>query len=75
MPQLMIVVAAGVAAYAGYRWFQKQLDRSEGAMRHAEGELRRAAEAKAGQPGAAAKDLGALEWDESSGAYRPKQVN
>ena len=71
----MIVVAAGVAAYAGYRWFQKQMDRSEGAVRQAEAELRRAAEAKAGQAGAEAKDLGALVWDEASGTYRPKRVN
>ncbi len=74
MPQLMIVVAAGVAAYAGYRWIQKQMERSEGAMRQAEAELRRAAEVKASRPGMEARDLGALEWDEATGTYRPKRA-
>jgi len=71
VPQLMIVVAAGVAAYAGYRWFQRQVARADEATREATAELRRQAEARAGEP----KDLGALEWDEAAGAYRPKRPN
>jgi hypothetical protein len=74
MPQLMIVMAAGVAAYAGYRWFQKQMDRAEAAAREAESELRRRSTTPSGDgaPGAP-KDLGALEWDEATGTYRPKR--
>lgn len=69
MPQIMIVVAAGFAAYAGYRWFQKQVERSDATTQAARADRQR--EAGAGAP----KDLGALEWDEASGAYRPKRPN
>lgn len=71
MPQIMIALAAGVAAYAGYRWVQKQFVRAEDAARAAEADVRRQAETRASVP----KDLGTLEWDESAGAYRPKRMN
>ena len=66
MPQLLFAVAVGVAAYAGFRWAERQLGRAEDAAAEAANEAERAA-------GMAPKDLGALEWDESAGAYRPKR--
>lgn len=74
MPQVLIVLAAGAAAYAGYRWYQKQIERHDTETRRAEAEARRRA-AEAVGPGGDAKDLGQLEWDDSTGAYRPKRVN
>jgi hypothetical protein len=69
MPPLIVVVAAGVAAYAGYRWFSKQIVSPEDAA--AVGAKTGAGATSAQQ----AKDLGTLEWDEAAGAYRPKSVN
>jgi hypothetical protein len=63
----MFAVAAGVAAYAGYRWLQRQLERLDEGRRDATGATR--ADRGAGDP----KDLGALEWDEETGAYRPRR--
>lgn len=67
MPQLVLLFGVGAGLVAGYKWLSREV------QRHAE-----AAEAvrernRQAQAGAAARDLGALEWDEATGAYRPKQ--
>ncbi|MDZ4842421.1 MAG: hypothetical protein SH859_09810 [Hyphomicrobium aestuarii] len=70
MPPLIVVVAAGVAAYAGYRWLAKQIASPDDAA------ARVGAKAAAGAASVLqAKDLGTLEWDEAAGAYRPKSMN
>jgi hypothetical protein len=66
MPQLIGLALAGAALYAGFRRLSKELRRAAEAAERTRGELRR----RAGE-GTAAKDLGALEWDEKAGVYRP----
>jgi hypothetical protein len=68
MPQLIALALLGAGAIAGYRWFSRQVEGARAAAERAESELRRAAEAAAGQP----KDLGALEWDAANGVYKPR---
>lgn len=69
MPQLIALMVAGAGLYAGYKWVARQLTQAaEDAARAREDLAKRAAEA-AGAP----KDLGALEWDEKSGVYKPAQ--
>ena len=69
MPQLLLLVAAGAGLYTGYRWVSREVARAMEAAARAQDDVRnRAANASGGGP----RDLGALEWDETSGAYRPK---
>jgi hypothetical protein len=65
MPQLIALALIGAGLYAGYRWVVRT-KASLAEMRRAEDELRRRA---AG--GALEKDMGALEYDNASGVYRP----
>jgi hypothetical protein len=65
MPQLIALALIGAGLYAGYRWVVRT-KASLAEMRRAEDELRRRA---AG--GALEKDMGALEYDSTSGVYRP----
>lgn len=67
MPQLVILLGVGAGVVAGYKWLSREVQRQAEASR-ARDERRREAAA-----GSAARDLGALEWDEASGAYRPKR--
>ena len=70
MPQIVIVMLAGAGLYAGYRWIARQISgAAQAAERAAEDLRRRAREATSGVP----KDLGALEWDENAGVYKPKR--
>ena len=67
MPQLLVFVAAGIGLFNAYKWLSREADKAVEAARRAQDEaVRRTA---AVPP---VKDLGALVWDEASGAYRPK---
>lgn len=74
MPQLLIAAVVGIAAYAGYRWFDRQLTgrQATAANRVAEQQRRREAGADEAGGGGMPKDLGALDWDETAKAYRPR---
>jgi hypothetical protein len=67
MPQLIGLALAGAALYAGYKQLSKVLRRAAQAAELARAELRR----RAGENTSGPKDLGALEWDEKAGVYRP----
>lgn len=69
MPPLIILAAAGVGLYAGFKLFSKFMEQARMPSRkHAESHAKRGQPVKVG-----AKDLGELEWDEKSGAYVPKK--
>lgn len=70
MPQLLFMVAVGAGVYSAYKWIAGEAEKAAVAARRAQEELRRHAES--GRTGSVPKDLGALVWDEKSGAYRPK---
>ena len=68
MPQLIILAAVGLGAYAGYRWVRAKgreavLKASRAAARPA---------ASAGMPSDRARNAGDLVWDEEKGVYRPR---
>lgn len=68
MPQLILLAVAGVGLYAGYKWVTRQArDATDAAMR-AQENLRQRAKNDMRD----AKNLGPLEWDEATKAYRPK---
>jgi hypothetical protein len=67
MPQLIALAVAGAGLYAGYRWVSRQIGRVREEAHRAEEELRRRAAAARGPV-----DLGALEFDEVNGVYRPR---
>ncbi len=67
MPQLVLLLGVGAGLVAGYKWVSREVERQKEAAR-ARAEAQRTANAER-----SAKDLGTLEWDEASGAYRPKQ--
>jgi hypothetical protein len=69
MPQLFALALLGAGAIAGYRWLARQAEAARVVAERAEAELRRASEAATGTP----KDLGRLEWDASSGVYKPRE--
>ena len=65
MPQVIALAFLGAGLYAGYRWLARVAgDIGEG-MRRTEDELAQKA------AGRIEKDLGALEFDQASGVYRP----
>ncbi len=64
MPQVVALAVLGAGLYAGVRWVSRQVDRIQEEARKAEAELKR----RASEP----KDLGALEYDEGTGVYRPR---
>jgi hypothetical protein len=71
MPQVVFAVIAGAGFYAATRWFARALEAQEELTR------RRAHDATQHSGGRAAgpRDLGALEWDERAGVYRPRTTN
>ena len=65
MPQVFVLALVGAGLYAGYRWYERTTKAVAAEIQRAQDELRR----RAG--GVLEKDLGALEYDPSSGVYRP----
>ena len=61
MPQLIVLVVAGTAAYVGYKWLKKHNQRMTQS---------RAPAQQASRSGP--RDLGKLEWDEANSVYRPR---
>ena len=69
MPQVIALALLGAGLYAGYRWLARAASDIGAEMRHSETEPAKTA------PGRIEKDLGALEYDPSSGVYRPAKRN
>ena len=69
MPQFLLLMIAGAGAIAGARWAAKQLDRLAAEAQQAAAEAERRAQA---QRAGSARDLGTLEFDPSSGQYKPR---
>ena len=67
MPQLLVFVAAGIGLFNAYKWLSREADKAVEAARQARD---KATPTTTSVP--PVKDLGALVWDEASGAYRPK---
>ena len=70
MPQVLVLMAAGVGLYTAYKWIAREAERASAAADRGREELRRAAR---GGSALGPKDLGELVWDETAGAYRPKR--
>lgn len=64
MPQLLLIAAAGIGAYAGYRWLRGKV--REGALKEGREAARQATRSDA------AREAGDLVWDEKAGVYRPR---
>ena len=69
MPHVLALLIAGAGLYAGYKWVSRALADAQEATRLRESELREAMARGRGAP----KDLGTLEYDPETGAYRPRQ--
>ncbi len=68
MPQVVLALIASAGFYAASRWFARAIEAQEDlARRRAKDSTQRAGGRTAGP-----KDLGALEWDERAGVYRPR---
>ena len=67
VPQFFVLALVGAGLYAGYRWLTQATQQITVDVRTAEEELRRRA------AGALEKDMGALEYDPTTGVYRPTQ--
>ncbi len=72
MPPLVLFVIAGVGCYAGYKLLAKLVEQAQTPSRSETDRIRREAMAAATARTAATRDLGALEWDETTGVYRPR---
>jgi len=68
MPQLIVIALIGAGFYAAYRWMRQASDAIAAELNRAEDDLRRRA---AG--GRIEKDLGRLEYDPTTGVYRPQK--
>lgn len=62
MPQLLLLAAAGIGAYAGYRWLRAKVRND--VLKHGR------AAAKRATPSDAAREAGDLVRDEKTGVYR-----
>ena len=67
MPQVIALALLGAGLFAGYRWFKRTTREIAAQMQRAEEELRQEAASRI------ERNLGALEYDPSSGVYRPAQ--
>jgi hypothetical protein len=67
MPQVIALALLGAGLYAGYRWFTRTTPEIAAPMQRAEEEFRQEAASRI------EKNLGALEYDPSSGVYRPAE--
>ena len=66
MPHLIAVALVGAGLYAGYRWFLRPTNAVTAEVERVQDEVRRRA---AG--GILEKDMGRLEYDPTTGVYRP----
>lgn len=66
-PPLVMLLVAGVGAYAGYRWLSKKGEQISKDLRRAQDDIKRRAEGKPVE-----KDLGRLKQDPVTGEYRPE---
>lgn len=71
MPPLIALAIVGAGAYAGYKFFAKLVEQAQTPAKSDAERWKK--EAAAAGRGAEPKDLGGLEWDAQSGAYRPKK--
>lgn len=69
MPPLILLAVIGAGAFAGYKLFSKLAEQARTPAKSDAERWKREAAAHGGEP----KNLGGLEWDEQSGAYRPKK--
>ncbi len=69
MPPFIILAVAGVGLYAGYKFLSKLVAQAQTESPSEVKRRRRETAAAMGNP----KDLGELEWDETVGAYKPRQ--
>jgi hypothetical protein len=69
MPPFIVLAAAGVGLYAGYRLLSKLVTQAQTPSPSEVERRKRETAAATGNP----KDLGELEWDEKAGAYKPRQ--
>lgn len=69
----IILAVAGVAAYAGYKLFGKLLEQAATPDKSDQEDVRRKKAAyEARKAASQTRNLGALEWDEKAGVYRPR---
>lgn len=66
MPQLAVAMIVGAGLMAGYKWIARELQRQSDSAEMARAEDEHRAKVTP-------RDLGALEWDEASGVYRPRR--
>ena len=67
VPQLFVVAMLGAGLYAGYRWLARASSEMAAELQRSQDDLQR----RSGR--AIEKDLGALEFDPSTGVYRPAE--
>jgi hypothetical protein len=66
MPHLVAIALVGAGLYAGFRWVRKTAEQIRADMDRARDEAERQAQAKG-----KVVDLGRLEYDPTSGVYKP----
>ena len=75
-PQVILLALAGVGAWFGYRWFQKEAQKVRENLAAAEDELRRheadVRDRRAKDHGFDRDKIQKLELDPKTGVYRPK---
>ena len=76
MPQLILLAMAGVGAWFGYRWFQKEAQKVKENLQAAEDELRKreakVRDRRAAEAGFDQAAIPKLELDPEPGVYKPK---
>jgi len=77
VPQVIALALLGAGLYAGYRWFARAAGAIGAAITRAEDEACQGSRqgSHQGSQGRIEKDLGALEYDATSGVYRPAKRN
>ncbi len=68
MPQLIVLLALGAAAYLGYRWLKQRMQAA--AIEAAREEARRQQPKTTNERN---RDAGELVYDEKEGVYKPKE--
>lgn len=68
MPPLVFLAVVGAGCYAGYKLFSKLVEQAQTPVRKSNDAARREAAADN-----EARDLGELEFDATTGVYRPKK--